>query len=334
MASAPPTLRVLGWNIENYGRSKHRHGSGVALVEFIATVISEYRYDVVAICEIRSRLGAVIGKDLADELNNMLNSSGAWSFEASAPFCDDRQEQYLFLWDGSKFAKKPTFTATFKDPSGQKTLGFPKQVAKNRPPFMGVFETKIQTIVRIAMMHSAAPSKVKEVRGAGKNLALIDGFREPGISVLIGDFNVKADANAKTGDQGQAAFADLVGGCKFEQLFADHMATSLVKSGWVGMTKDQCVSSPYDQIFLKGLDQSKKLVAVLDPLIGPGMEHLVEDCVGPVKQDPLKKALARLYFLGFAGGSAPSSFTMELAFQTYRALVSDHFPVGADLVVN
>lgn len=96
-----PTLKVLSWNIENFGKKTRPTN----YIEFISTVIDQSDANIVGIMEVRVDAKIKNGTErLFNELINQLNSlpSGKnWDGIISDPSFDSHHEQYFYLWDES-----------------------------------------------------------------------------------------------------------------------------------------------------------------------------------------------------------------------------------------
>ncbi|HEX8126708.1 MAG TPA: endonuclease/exonuclease/phosphatase family protein [Allosphingosinicella sp.] len=320
MASiAPQTLRVLGWNIENYGPKKDLAG-GAELIKFIAEVIRYRNFDIAAICEVRQNWADKIGLKLKAEL------AGAWDYFASEQYVPGRLEQYLFLWNGATVTRqniagtKAGFQDKFFD--GKKAqVGFSRFI-KDRPPLMGQFEAKASKgKLRVAMYHAPEPKDWRDPRDAAINMATATDLRPAGMaSVVMGDFNVKKSANWQNGNYGQFCFAKLVGE-GFTQQLSKNELTSLTKRNTVITSLADCKCQPYDQIFTWTPGAPATAVPTR-------VEDLIDEAMKTAKVSaPLLALLKKL------AKNTTKIGTYQDAFSAYRRLVSDHLPVSAEIAV-
>ena len=91
-------VKVLSWNLENFGKSKSD-----TTITFIANTIKEY--DIVAIQEVVAGYGgAQAVAKLADELNR---KGSKWDYVVSDPTSSSayKTERYAFLWKTAKIKK-------------------------------------------------------------------------------------------------------------------------------------------------------------------------------------------------------------------------------------
>ena len=317
-------ITAMGWNVENLGKSKlKKEQGGVELIKFIAEVIKQKKADVVGISEIRSNRGEDIGKYLVDAIG------GDWGYGASPKFCNGRWEQYLFVWNRTTIdtydPNPPVGPFQFEfDSQDGKRIGFPRQKRKDRPPYLGYFQSKGQSNrkILVAIMHSPGPDSVKTPHKTAQALAKVAEFRTGGDTcVLLGDLNVKASVTASTpGTPGHDAFADLVGRPELlKQLLPDNEKSSLIATNkaFVGMTVQETLSQPYDQIFFRDSGQ-------------PGTSARVEDVITEaMARGNLEAHLAAIHRK--IHGTVVDYSAVEHAFDAYRVYVSDHLPVVVEV---
>lgn len=330
-------ITVMGWNIENFGTTKHKKvNGGPELITLIAKVISENNVDVAGFCEIRANLGDDIGRELVAELGG---TAAGWTHLQSPAFGKGRWEQYLFVWNTNKVISSQPFQHSFLNPSPPPvTLGFPLQSHLDRPPFLAFFQTVTtpQKQVRVAMIHSPAPSPALRPCNAARNVAKVVEINSGGDAcVVLGDFNVKASVDAGVpGTPGHAAFGDLVRTAGFVQKLPDGAFSSLIpkRQAWTHMSEDDCKSQPYDQIFCRTATTGITFQ-------NEGVEDLIVECVPRTATGLISKAgknylgpsLADLHAKNNSG-SAPAAYnTVEDAFQAFRVYVSDHLPVVVEV---
>jgi hypothetical protein len=323
-------ITVMGWNTENFGKTKFEtKNGGRELIALIAEVIMHNKVDVAAFCEIRSRLGDDIGKEIKNVLNKTPPSNN-WNYNFSSQFGAKRMEQYLFVWNEDVVDHQKSQEKFYDPVTPGKVLGFPKQSKIDRPPFLCYFEIKSNNKqVLIAIMHSPRPKPASGPRDAANCLARVDEFRNRGDTcVIMGDFNVSISVNASTpGTPGADAFGPLVTTANFEQLLPNDNQSSLVsrKAAFVGMTVDDCRSQPYDQLFFRN---NPSLKANKDA----GVEELISECITPSPPPVPPKApgyiAAKLSDIHKKILGNPHTYSLiEDAFDDFRYYVSDHFPV-------
>lgn len=91
--SAQDSLRILTWNIQNFGKSKDADE-----IAFIARQVRHF--DIVAVQEVSvGEAGAKAVAWLADELNR---TGASWDYRISDPTTGEGSERYAWLWKKSK----------------------------------------------------------------------------------------------------------------------------------------------------------------------------------------------------------------------------------------
>ncbi len=87
------SLRILTWNIQNFGKSKDAEE-----IKFIASIVRHF--DILAIQEVSvSTYGSQAVAFLADELNR---TGASWDYRVSDPTTGNGQERYAWLWKKHK----------------------------------------------------------------------------------------------------------------------------------------------------------------------------------------------------------------------------------------
>lgn len=231
----------------------------------------------------------------------------------------------------------PNFQYRFAKPDPPPvTLGFPRQIQKDRPPFLGYFQnvTPPQKQILVAIMHSPSPGTDRPTKAA-QNMALVPEFSLPDACVLLGDFNVPYSINASVpNSNGATAFGALINDANFQQLLPKDPLSSLTKSHerWVGISSDDCKSQPYDQIFSRGQGVSfvhERVEDILVECMSPGTLHLSVTPDSRYLVDPLAQIHGRNN-----GRTPPAGYhTVEDGFEAYRVFVSDHLPVVVEVVL-
>jgi hypothetical protein len=332
-----PAITIMAWNIENFGDTKYQKANGRAeLIELICEVIAHERVSVVGFSEMRGDRGAKIGQKMAENLNARVAPLAPWRSQTSPQFMKNRWEQYLFVWDTREVVLynapnsfQHAFASAAPPPAN---VGFPRQVASDRPPYLGYFQTVAAPTIQvpIAVFHAPEPGFWLNVRDGCMALARVTEFQNAGDTcVVMGDFNVKSNSNpAVAGSKGAAAFAAL-DGVGFRQLIpgnnTDDVLTSLIKAsgGQPGMTEGDCYSQPYDNLFLRAPNPNPRAIQGVDF----GLDELIEDCVAGGYLEPSLRALQQR-----RTGAAPATYpTVYDAFEPFRRYVSDHMPVVTQL---
>ena len=326
------SIRVLGWNVENYGDSKWDKG-GDDLVQFIAQLIIHQKIDIAAFSELRSGRAEDVGNALVKVLNK---SGGSWASIPSNARGTNRWEQYLFVWNKSRLTNNPIQSkpnpnkaalAPFLDmffAADGKQIGF-RRVLADRPPCLAEFDLASGGAgkLRVAVMHSPNPGYWKDPQDAAVALAGVGDLRPANVpAVLLGDFNVRANSNASNGNFGQGAFGALVAS-KFEQQLPNDSPSSLKPRKMKPQSPGECTSEPYDQIF------------AWDPPKNPPTKSFSKPRVVDVIGESLKDAdlEKKLLVLLNKKRSAVAPLTLVDAFEAYRCMVSDHFPVAVEVAL-
>jgi endonuclease/exonuclease/phosphatase family metal-dependent hydrolase len=324
MSSAPP-IRVLGWNVENCGIKK----AVPELVHLFAETIKAKTIDIAAFCEMRQGSAKKVGADLETKLSG-------WKSFASKGFVPGRLEEYLFVWNPARVAPvsiaginvagtSAEFRWEYHD-TNKKKLGF-HRTTKDRPPVMGEFKPKSGANVRVAIFHAPGPEDWRDPRDAMIEMAKVDDLKVAKTpTVLMGDFNVKSSANAKTGNFGSGAFGDLIK-AKFQQLLDKDQLTSLRIRKTVPTSVAACLCQPYDQIF--AFTEKNATYSYADAKV----ENLIEDAWEHAQDSTKPKQIhdALLALLKTKQSSVTKIGTVAEAFSAYRRQVSDHLPVSVSI---
>lgn len=345
-------LKIMGWNIENYGTSKHS-SHGTQLNNFIAQVINENEVDIAAFSEMRSNLAATIGTEIASRLDTLQGlAAGTWRSQPSIQFVPGRLEQYLFVWnsDVTTTYNGATHPATgnaiafqwlFDDPNKPgKKIGFPRQIKGDRPPYLGYFQKTDSNAknrqVLVAVMHSPGPGFQPDTKSAAKNMARITEFREKGDTcVVVGDFNVKYQTDQTVAHSyGEAAFGSFIASSFSQAMNPIDAATSLIDAAyWTtapAMVAGDYQNQPYDQVFFRTTGASPPTVPPgnlqYDANNGVYTDDVIQDCINTEYLATLLAAIADTYS-GNAIGTTVYGNDINSAFVDYRRYVSDHLPV-------
>ncbi len=174
--SKSETIKVISWNLYNFGKSKEAKE-----IEYIAKKLKEY--DIVAIQEVSTSLYGIraVGK-LADELNR---TGSKWEYKISEPTSGDGKERYAYLWKTSTRNAKISLKKDWLEESIEAKV--------DREPYMARFEIeykkgKTKNTVLIASFHAVPTSKDPE-----KEIVFLEEipkrYKTDNI-VILGDFNL------------------------------------------------------------------------------------------------------------------------------------------------
>ncbi|WP_375559554.1 endonuclease/exonuclease/phosphatase family protein [Bernardetia sp. OM2101] len=170
------TIKVLSWNLYNFGKSKDAKE-----IEYIAKKLKDY--DIVAIQEVSTSLYGIraVGK-LANELNR---TGSKWEYKISEPTSGNGKERYAYVW---KTATKNAKISLKKD-----WLEESIEAKVDREPYMGRFEInykkdKTTNTVLIGSFHAVPKSKDPE-----KEVVFLEEipnrYKTDNI-LILGDFNL------------------------------------------------------------------------------------------------------------------------------------------------
>lgn len=166
-AARPPAVRLITWNLFNFGRSKD-----ASEVAFIADVLRSY--DLVAIQEVST---GPAGVQAVARLVDELERRGAdWDYTVSDPTSGNGAERYAYLWKPSRVRL-----------SGPAWLAAELADAVDREPYLARFEAGGRRML-LASFHAVPRSKNPDAE-----IAMLDVLhhRYPDDDVLImGDFNL------------------------------------------------------------------------------------------------------------------------------------------------
>jgi hypothetical protein len=330
-----PTLRILYWNIENFGAGANGKYtiSGPEVMDLIAEVIVVNNIDVAGFNEIRSNLGATIAPAIATRCRGLTGGAvGRWGHSASPQFITGRLEQYAYVYD-TNFVTFQNVRWRFPNPNyppGPQYLGFPNQITSSRPPYAMEIQTVVGGNIRfyIAIFHGPEPGYWNAVRRGNNALADVQQFvGGGGTCVVMGDCNVKFNADASVANSyGDLAFTPFLNGIGFSQYPQPPDLTSLkaAAAAFPGMTIDDGYSQPYDQVFTRN-DMNFNTVGNREELIGECMNPATPPYTGYLEAHLRAVENART-------GAMPVAYaTVEAAFVPFRKWVSDHIPVVAEV---
>ena len=183
--SSNETIKVLSWNLYNFGKSKDDQE-----IEYIAKKLKDF--DIVAIQEVSTSLYGVraVGK-LADQLNR---TGSKWEYKISDPTSGDGKERYAYFWKTTtKDAKISLKKDWLEQTIAQKV---------DREPYMARFEViskkdKTTNTVLIGSFHAVPTSKDPE-----KEIVFLaeipNQYRKDNI-LILGDFNLDGKHEAFNG---------------------------------------------------------------------------------------------------------------------------------------
>ncbi|WP_291726902.1 endonuclease/exonuclease/phosphatase family protein [Bernardetia sp.] len=179
------TVRVLSWNLYNFGKSKDANE-----IAYIAKLLKDY--DIVAIQEVSTSLYGIraVGK-LADELNR---TGSKWEYKISDPTSGDGKERYAYLWKTTTKNAKISLKKDWLEESIAKKV--------DREPYMARFEvaskqSKSKNTLLIGSFHAVPTSKDPE-----KEIVFLkeipNSYRTDNI-LILGDFNLDGEHEAFNG---------------------------------------------------------------------------------------------------------------------------------------
>ncbi|WP_105011449.1 endonuclease/exonuclease/phosphatase family protein [Salinibacter sp. 10B] len=212
-----PHVRVVSWNLYNFGRTKDDQEISVA-----AETLRDF--DLVAVQEV---VTSPPGAQAIGKLDDALDRTGfAWDYRLSDPTTGPGTERYAFLWKPSRVRLV-----------GQAWLESSLADAIDREPYLARFEhRKTGQRILVASLHAVPSSK-----NPAREVALLDRIHrryEADHVILLGDFNL---------DEDDAAFDELrrLG----YRAVLDDQPTSL------GRTRDPGpnghLASEYDNVFFE-----------------------------------------------------------------------------------
>lgn len=145
--SKDETIKIISWNLYNFGKSKEAEE-----IEYIAQKLKDF--DIVAVQEVSTSLYGIraVGK-LADELNR---TGSKWEYKISDPTSGDGTERYAYLW---KTASKNAKISLKKD-----WLEESLEAKVDREPYMARFEivSKSKNTILLASFHAVPSTKNPE----------------------------------------------------------------------------------------------------------------------------------------------------------------------------
>jgi len=164
---AQDSLRILTWNIQNFGKSKDADE-----IEFIASIARDF--DIVAIQEVSvSNYGALAVAHLADELSR---KGSAWDYRISDPTQGNGSERYAWLWKKHKVK-----------PYGKCTLAYGLADSIDREPYLCRFIVAKDTLL-MGSFHAVPTAK-----GPSREISflyLLPKWHAGEKLLLMGDFNL------------------------------------------------------------------------------------------------------------------------------------------------
>jgi endonuclease/exonuclease/phosphatase family metal-dependent hydrolase len=159
-------LRVLSWNIQNFGETKMKNDT---IMEYIAEVVNSY--DIVVIQEVST---SIYGAKAVAKLDAILDRMGSnWDYVISDPTEGSGKERYAYIFKPKRVKLKKAFLETALETS----------IA--REPFIGIFEFQ-GTQYTFFNIHLVPEAKFPE--NEAKSLCMIEGYK--GKNLVLGDFNL------------------------------------------------------------------------------------------------------------------------------------------------
>ena len=212
-----PHVRVVSWNLYNFGRTKDDQE-----IEVAAQTLRDF--DLVAVQEV---VTSPPGAQAIGKLDAALDRTGfAWDYRISDPTTGDGTERYAFLWKPSRvrLVGQAWLESSLADPI-------------DREPYLARFEHRATgQRVLVASLHAVPTSK-----DPAREIALLDRLHrryDADHLLLLGDFNL---------DEDDPAFDDLrrVG----YRAVLDDQPTSLRRSRDPGPNGH--LANEYDNLFLE-----------------------------------------------------------------------------------
>ena len=225
-----PQIRLVTWNLYNFGQTKDDQEISVA-----AQTLRDA--DLVAVQEV---VTSPPGAQAIGKLDQALDRTGAaWDYRISKPTTGPGTEKYAFLWKPSRLRLL-----------GRAWLEASLADSLNREPYLARFEhrTSGHTLL-VASLHAVPTSKDPE-----REVALLDRLHwqyETDHVVLVGDFNL---------DEDDAAFNELRG-LGYASVLEDQ-PTSLRRKRRDG--RDGHLANEYDNIFYETCPLQASQGGVLD----------------------------------------------------------------------
>lgn len=161
------SLRIISWNLYNFGKSKDQDE-----ILFIARRVKNF--DIIAIQEISV---SDSGPWAIARLTQTLNGFGyRWDYAVSEPTKGKGPERYAFIWKASRVRLRDGFLITKLN----------RYI--DREPFMGRFYNREGRTVSVVNYHAVPATKkpAKEIVHLGK----IPGYYPKDNFVVLGDFNL------------------------------------------------------------------------------------------------------------------------------------------------
>lgn len=159
-------LRVLSWNIQNFGESKMKNDT---VMGYIAEVINSY--DIIVIQEVST---SIYGAKAVAKLDGILDRMGNnWDYVISDPTEGSGKERYAFIFKPSRVQLKKAFLEKVFETSIE------------REPYLGIFEFK-GNLYNFYNLHLVPEDKKPEKEVSA--LCMLSGFK--GKNIVLGDFNI------------------------------------------------------------------------------------------------------------------------------------------------
>ncbi len=179
------TIKVLSWNLYNFGKSKDAQE-----IEYIAKKLKDF--DIVAIQEVSTSLYGIraVGK-LADELNR---TGSKWEYKISEPTSGSGKERYAYVWKTTTKNAKISLKKDWLEESIESKV--------DREPYMARFEViskKGNTKNKILIGSFHAVPKSKDPENEIVFLEEIPNKYRTDNILILGDFNLDGKHEAFDG---------------------------------------------------------------------------------------------------------------------------------------
>lgn len=339
--------KIMTWNLGGYDLNRMEI-TGLAYLQFIASVMKRYEVDLIGFCGIKSNLGRPLGELVTKDLNNRERASTRWRYLSSPPLGRGRNEQYTFIWNSDKFLPHAPDGTTFwqwdyPKPSGQTgnyAFPLPYALSPYMPPFVIYFSlVGTSNYMPITVYHApdwASPIQPgRTIRVACNTIAQIAAFDQGAGSLIMGTFNVPADDDASiNGSNGAYAFSGLAGAqAKYTQALSNQ-PNRLGNDIAVAMTMEDAIVETADNFFFRtngaanGIGFADADVANIFTDTFRHYNSLNGFWIKAPLGTPLATVEAAVLGADNIAAEADGSYVkMELTFAVYRLLFSDHLPI-------